>query len=368
MADDWYVLDNAGDVPSPALIVYRARAEENIRRMVRQAGAPSRLRPHLKTTKLTQIVRAFLAEGVDRFKVATLGEARMAAAAGACDVLLGYPPVGPNVRLLLDLMAAFPAAAFSALVDDERALEALAAAASARDVTVPLFLDLDVGMHRTGMAPGPDALAFYQRMAALPGVQPAGLHAYDGHIRDTDPAARRARCDEAFRPVADLRAEIGRRGLPAPIVVAGGSPTFPVHAGRADVECSPGTLVFSDLCTLRTFPDLDYLPAALVLTRVVSHPGRRRLCLDLGHKAIAAENPHPRVALLNLPDATAVGHSEEHLVVETDRAADVQVGTCLYGVPWHVCPTVALYDEAVIAEGGRATERWPIARGRTIGL
>ena len=368
MSGDWYLLDNAGDVPSPALIVYRERAEENIRRMVRQAGEPSRLRPHLKTSKLTQIVRAFLAQGVDRFKVATLAEARMAAAAGARDVLVGYPPVGPNVGLLLDLMAAFPGVAFSALVDDDRALTSLAAAASALGLTVPLFVDLDVGMHRTGIAPGPAALALYERMSALPGVRPAGLHAYDGHIRDTDPAARRARCDEAFRPVADLRAEICRRGLPAPAVVAGGSPTFPVHAARGDVQCSPGTLVFSDLCTLRTFPDLDYLPAALVLTRVVSRPGGRRLCLDLGHKAIAAENPHPRVALLNLPDATAVGHSEEHLVVETDRAADCQVGTCLYGVPWHVCPTVALYDEAVVAEGGRATARWPIARGRGVAL
>jgi D-serine deaminase-like pyridoxal phosphate-dependent protein len=82
---------------------------------------------------------------------------------------------------------------------------------------------------------------------------------------------------------------------------------------------------------------MEFLNAALVLTRVVSKPGGNRLCLDLGHKAIASENPHPRVVFLNLPDAQAISHSEEHLVVETERAGEIELGACLYGVPWHVC-------------------------------
>ena len=106
---------------------------------------------------------------------------------------------------------------------------------------------------------------------------------------------------------------------------------------------------------------MDFLNAALVLTRVVSKPGGNRLCLDLGHKAIASENPHPRVIFLNLPDARGVSHSEEHLVVETERAGEIELGACLYGVPWHVCPTVALHSEAVIVENGRATQHWKIA-------
>jgi D-serine deaminase-like pyridoxal phosphate-dependent protein len=67
-------------------------------------------------------------------------------------------------------------------------------------------------------------------------------------------------------------------------------------------------------------PDLDFLPAALVLTRVVSKPGPRRLCLDLGHKAVASEGPQPRVIFPELSDAQAVAHNEEHLVIETGRA------------------------------------------------
>jgi D-serine deaminase-like pyridoxal phosphate-dependent protein len=98
----------------------------------------------------------------------------------------------------------------------------------------------------------------------------------------------------------------------------------------------------------------------LVLTRIVSKPAPRRLCLDLGHKAIASENPQPRVYFLNAPAARLVAHSEEHLVVEMASASEWQVGDVWYGVPWHVCPTVALYAQAVVIQNGRADARWRI--------
>jgi 3-hydroxy-D-aspartate aldolase len=109
------------------------------------------------------------------------------------------------------------------------------------------------------------------------------------------------------------------------------------------------------------------LPAALVLTRVVSKPAEDRLCLDLGYKAIGAEGPPPRVHFLGLGEVGFLTHSEEHLVIETPRGADMGIGALLYGVPWHACTTVALYDKAVIVHGARAMEVWPIvARGRSL--
>jgi D-serine deaminase-like pyridoxal phosphate-dependent protein len=145
------------------------------------------------------------------------------------------------------------------------------------------------------------------------------------------------------------------------MIVAGGTPTFPIHARRPEVECSPGTCVLWDAGYAASCPDLDFLHAALVLTRVISKPSNSRLCLDLGHKAIAAEKPHPRVQFLNLPDANAVTHSEEHLVIETSRANEFAVGDVLYGVPRHVCPTVALHAEAVVIRNGIAEDKWKIA-------
>src|SRR5262249_43410248 len=134
-------------------------------------------------------------------------------------------------------------------------------------------------------------------------------------------------------------------------------------------ECSPGTCVLWDYNYSSRLKDLDFLHAALVLTRVVSKPGPRRLCLDLGHKAIASENPHPRVHFLNAPDLRAVSHSEEHLVVESDIELDLNIGDCLYGVPSHVCPTVALYSMAVVVEQSQAAAEWRIeARSRHLSI
>jgi D-serine deaminase-like pyridoxal phosphate-dependent protein len=363
----WYTVDNLADVPSPALLVYPDRAAQNIAHAIGIAGDVRRLRPHLKTSKLPEVVRLHLDAGITRFKVATIAEAEMAARAGAADVLLAYQPVGPNVERFVRLVRTFPATRFSAVVDDAATIAALSAAAVAAGVVADLFLDLDGGMHRTGIAPGARAIDLYRLLAGTPGVRAAGLHMYDGHVRGPDVEARRRASDEAFAHVRALREALTAAGLPVPCVVAGGTPTFPFHAARDGVECSPGTTVFWDAGYATTLPDLPFEPAIVLLTRVVSRPTPNRLCLDLGHKAVASENPHPRVALFGLEDATAVGHSEEHLVLETPRAGDFPVGTALYGVPWHVCPTVALHDRAVVVREGRAAERWDVvARARTL--
>ena len=135
----------------------------------------------------------------------------------------------------------------------------------------------------------------------------------------------------------------------------------------SDYECSPGTCVFWDAGYAKKCPAALFVPAALVLTRVVSRPGENRLCLDLGHKAIASEMPHPRVIFPQLPDAVAIAHSEEHLVIETARADEFPIGTALYGIPWHICPTVALHAQAFVVENGRVETAWPItARSRIL--
>jgi D-serine deaminase-like pyridoxal phosphate-dependent protein len=364
----WYEISNVSDVPSPSLLVYPDRAAENIRRMVAIVGDAARLRPHVKTHKLPEVLRMHLEQGIRAFKAATLAECEMAASAGAPDVLLAYQPVGPNVPRLLSLVTRFRATKFSAIVDDATAARALGAAFAAAGERIEALVDLDCGMHRTGIAAGEEADALYRLVASTPGLTPGGLHAYDGHLRQPDLAERAAACGAALAPVREMRERLLGAGLPVPRLVAGGTPTFPVHARHADVECSPGTCVFWDAGYAQGLPDLDFLHAVVLLTRVVSKPAGRRVCLDLGHKAVASENPHPRAVFLDLPEAVAVGHSEEHLVLETARAAALAVGDVLHAIPWHVCPTVALHDRAVVVRGGRAVDAWTVtARARSIG-
>lgn len=373
-AAQWYEVRDVATIPSPGLLVYRDRVEKNLKQMVALTSGPERLRPHIKTHKMREMLQLQLALGLTKFKCATLAEAEMAANVGVRDLLLAYQPVGPSVEGVAALVQAFPRTQFSVLCDDAGSLRRLSKVMSALPRAkrgqgarpkLDVFMDLDVGQHRTGVPPAEQAFELYRLLASLPGLAPGGFHAYDGHISDSEPLARAQACEAAFAPVTALRRRLAAAGMPVPRVVAGGTPTFTIHARNPEVECSPGTCVFWDFSYGSRFPDLPFVPAALVLTRVVSKPGPNRLCLDLGHKAIASEMPPPRVQFLNLEDATAVTHSEEHLVVETSRAAEFELGDCLYGVPRHICPTVALHAEAVVIENGKSAGSWKVvARDR----
>jgi D-serine deaminase-like pyridoxal phosphate-dependent protein len=354
-------------IPSPSLLLGREAIERNLHTMLAIAGSPARLRPHVKTHKLGWLVQRQIELGITSFKCATIAEAEMCAQAGAPDVLIAFQLVGPNIARLLTLREKFPRTKFSSVVDEPGALRALSAAAKQAGARLDVLLDLDVGQHRTGIPPGPAAVALYRELAASPSLKAGGLHAYDGHLTQSDPIERAAACDEAFAPVAALRSELLALGLPVPQVVAGGTPTFPMHAARQDVQCSPGTVALWDASYATKLADLAFSPAAVLLTRIVSKPGGNRLCLDLGHKAVASEMPHPRVVFPDLPDAQFVTHSEEHLLLETASASHFAVGDALLGVPWHVCPTVALHAEAVLIDRGLVTGQCRIdARVRKI--
>lgn len=363
----WYEVRNVGEVPSPALLVYPERIERNLAEMIRIAGSPSRLRPHIKTHKLPELVRRQVELGITKVKCATIAEAEMAALSGADDVLLACQPVGPNTDRLVELAVRHPGTRISAVLDNAASATALSNAAVRASIRVGAWMDLDVGQHRTGLAPDASAETLYRLLATIPGLELRGLHAYDGHLHDPDPAVRKASCDAAFAPVAALRTRLESAGLPVPSVVAGGTPTFPMHALRDGVELSPGTCVLWDAGYARKLPDLVFEPAAVLLTRVVSKPTPQRVCLDLGHKAVASEMPQPRVVFLNLPGATPVAHNEEHLVVEGIDADALSVSDCVYAVPWHVCPTVALHQEVWVVQDGIASARWTVtARARRI--
>ena len=367
MNPDWYRVANVAEVPSPSLLVYPDRVEENVRRMIALAGGTARLRSHIKTHKMPDIIRLELGLGITKFKCATIAETEMVAGAGGPDALLAYQPVGPNVGRLLALAQKFPGTKFSAVADDADAIRALGKAFEAAGRALELYLDVDMGMRRTGVAPGAKAVELYRLIANTPGLKAAGLHVYDGHNHVTDLAARTEQCEREWATVETLRADLANAGLAVPNIVAGGTPTFPIHAKRPDVECSPGTCVLWDFGYGTMLPDLDFLPAAILLTRVISKPGENRLCLDLGHKAVAAENPHPRVKFLNLLGAEAVMQSEEHLVVETVRAQEFSVGDVFYGIPRHICPTVALHSFVTTVRDGKADGRWQVtAREREL--
>jgi D-threonine aldolase len=366
----WYDIQNVSEIDTPALVVYPERVLKNIRTAKGMVPDVSFLRPHVKTHKSLELTRLLLAEGITKFKCATIAEAEMLATARAPDVLLAYQPVGPKVLRLRSLVSKYRDTSFGCVVDDVRAAQNLAGAFAGLPASLPVCLDLNVGMNRTGVSPGENALELYQACSKMSGIKVVGLHAYDGHIQDSDPQVRSERCDAAFIPVSRLGDTLRSLGFPVPIVVAGGSPTFPIHARRHGIECSPGTFVYWDKSYLESLPDQDFLPAALVLTRVISRPTADTACLDLGHKSIAAEKDlQHRVHFLNAPNAEALSQSEEHLLIRGPEIAGRQIGDVLYGMPYHICPTCALYERALTIVGNQALGEWRIvARDRSISL
>ncbi|HVW97041.1 MAG TPA: D-TA family PLP-dependent enzyme [Mucilaginibacter sp.] len=369
MADqEWYHIQDADKLDTPALVVYPERVKYNIGLAIKIAGGADRLRPHVKTHKSGEVTKLMLHAGITKFKCATIAEAEMLCLSGAPDVLLAYQPVGPKIERLIQLILKYPETRLSCLADNKQTAGKIAERAKQSGVEVAVFIDLNTGQDRTGIAPDAVAIDLYAYCSRLPGIKLSGLHAYDGHIHDADLEIRKKKCNDAFQAVTWLENEIVKKGYSKPIIVAGGSPTFPIHAERPDVECSPGTFVYWDKGYGDSFKEQAFLPAALVVTRVISLPDDTKICLDLGHKSIAAERElKARVLLINAPQAEIISQSEEHLVIDAGKAHSCKQGDIVYGMPYHVCPTVALYERAFTIENGIITGEWKnTARDRKI--
>jgi D-serine deaminase-like pyridoxal phosphate-dependent protein len=360
--DQWYTIRNVEILDSPVLVVYPARVAENIRRMVAMVDDVQRLRPHIKTHKTAEGIRMMMEAGVSKFKCATITEAELLGRTGAPDALLAYQPHGPKVQRLIHVMKTFPGTRYACLIDNRDSAASMSAAFQAAGLRAPVYIDLNIGMNRTGIVPGNAVVDLYRYGTELPGIIPIGLHAYDGHQRNPDIAQRIVETDRDFQAVLDLQEKLGAAGFPRPIIVAGGSPSYAVHSKRQGRECSPGTCIFWDKGYSEICPEQPFEPAVALVTRVVSLPTPTRVCLDLGHKAVAAENDiSRRVYFPEAPALKPVGQSEEHLVMEAPEGHGFRPGDVLYGIPYHVCPTVALYERLVVVEDGMVNGDWKVA-------
>jgi D-threonine aldolase len=366
---NWYEIRNIDELDTPCLVVYPERIENNIQTLIKSVSDINQLRPHIKTHKSPDVTKLMLQAGITRFKCATIAEAEMLGSAGAPDVLLAYQPVGPKAKRLVEIIKQYPITRWACLIDNIDIATDLSKLFEEHQIRVNVFIDLNVGMNRTGIVPE-KSKALFDACAELNGVDVIGLHAYDGHLRDTDFKTRRVRCDEGFNKIRKLQQEIEQASSRQMIIVVGGTPTFSIHCTRKNVECSPGTFIYWDKGYEDILQEQKYDHAALVVTRLVSKPTDGIICLDLGHKAIASENPLAnRVFFINAPDLQPIGHSEEHMVFKVPEGRNYEVGHVFYGVPFHICPTVALHDIAYPIMENRFHDRWQTsARKRKITL
>jgi D-serine deaminase-like pyridoxal phosphate-dependent protein len=349
------------------LVIYPNRVKQNISLLKGMIDDVSRLRPHVKTNKAKEATLLMIEAGINKFKCATIAEAEMLGMIDAKDALLAYQPIGPKLERFISLIITYPYTSYSCLIDNVDAAKSISEAALANNITIPVYIDLNVGQNRTGIA-SQEALKLYEDCQTLKGIRIIGLHAYDGHLHDVDLEIRTQKCNEAFAAGQQLQKAIIKKGYPEPVIVAGGSPTFPIHAKRKTIECSPGTFIYWDRGYSLLCAEQPFLPAALVVSRVISLPDETKICIDLGHKSVSAENDlMKRVYFINAPDLQPVGQSEEHLVLEAGEGHRYKIGDVLYGMPYHVCPTIALYERAITIGDHQITGEWRnVARDRKI--
>jgi D-serine deaminase-like pyridoxal phosphate-dependent protein len=365
----WHLVNEVNEVTSPSLLIYPERIEANIKKMIEIAGGVDRLRPHVKTHKMSEIIRLQMKHGINKFKCATISEAEMVAECGAPDILLAIQPVGPNIERFFKLKQKFSSLKISCIADNEEIIIQLSDMERKTGLETHVWLDINSGMNRTGVIPGEKAAKLFKRIMDSPMLVAEGFHVYDGHIHEPDFLLRKIKCDDAFVPVTDLIDELKNEGISPVGIIAGGTPTFPIHALRKNVELSPGTILLWDWGYSSSFTDMNFFHAAVLLTRIISKPGKDLLCIDLGHKAVASEMPHPRIKMLEIEKYTVVSHNEEHMVIRTPLSDKYKTGDPLYAIPWHICPTVDRHDYVYVINDHKVSGKWKVeARNRMITL
>jgi D-serine deaminase-like pyridoxal phosphate-dependent protein len=249
--------------------------------------------------------------------------------------------------------------------DNVRALEAAMQHAGAR---IDVYIELEVGMRRCGVAPGEPVLALARAIAASPSLRFAGLQAYHGraqHVRSME--ERRAVISNCSLQVKNTKALLDASGIACPIVTGAGSGTFmfEVELGAWD-EIQPGSYIFMDADYARNewAPPMPRFEHSLfVLSTVMSRPAPGMAIVDAGLKASSVDSGMPGV--WQRPGLSYTRASDEHGSVEIgEGVAPPALGEKLLLVPGHCDPTVNLYDWYVCVRGGRVESLWPItARG-----
>lgn len=365
-----YEIGRAERFLTPALLVYPELVAANVRTTLELLGGRAdRFRPHLKTAKLASVARELTGLDVTRFKCATTLELMTACSAGARDVLLAYPVLGPGARRVVQIAGSFPSVEVSTLV------ESATMVGEWIGTTIGLFIDVNPGMDRTGIGQErSDEIVALARAIQKARLRFRGLHYYDGHLGSLPLDERTAVAHRGYDQLMALVAAVEKAGVSVETVVTAGTPAFPCslsYAGFGSAkfhhQVSPGTLVYNDMTSLSQLPtEWNYRPAALVLSRVVSRPKPNIITCDAGHKTVSVDCGVPNCTVVGRPELNPLRPSEEHLPIEVPAGAQAPaLGELLYLLPKHVCPTVNNFDHALIVEQGRVARLDRVtARGR----
>ena len=283
----------------------------------------------------------------------------MAALCGAEEILLAYPLIGTNIPRFIQLIRVYPHSSFWAIGDSWESLSALGSAACAAGATIPTLLDINIGMDRTGV-PLEKAISAYESFSQIEGIALRGLHFFSGNFKIGDLTERKAAVERTGSQIRSIPVTLEQKGYSVEAVVLSGTPSMSCYRDYENVYVCPGTAFITDLAYYHTFLDYDFVPAAALLTRVISTPCPGVFTIDLGYKHIAADPKGQRGVIVGYEEAEVLFQCEEHWTFQTAPEQTPKLGETLYVLPTHICPTIALYPEALTVEKGEVSGIWPI--------
>lgn len=361
-------LTSIEQLQTPAPLVDVSRVARNLDHMAEYARTYGlRLRPHVKTHKTTVIGAAQMRRGAAGLTCATPCEMEVMSAV-APDLLLAHPPMGVKMERLLGLPESV---SIVTALDSVEAIDHVGDAATAANRKIKIYVELDLGMHRVGVATPDEAVALARRVADSKSLEFAGICFYPGHIREPldEQGPRIAKLNT---DLAEFVAALDRAGLAPPVVSGGSTPTaWRTHEMPLVTEFRPGTYVFNDRTTAAigacTLDDC----ALTVLATVVSTAVSGQAVVDAGSKALGREpmrgvNADGYGVIVGHDDVIVSAMSEEHGTLDLSKTTwRPRVGDTVRIVPNHVCIVVHLNDVLYAMDGDCVDGVWPVAaRGR----
>jgi 3-hydroxy-D-aspartate aldolase len=350
------------EVDTPSLVLDLDTFDENLRTLKKSLqGRNVRVRPHAKTHKSVDIAKRQVAEGAVGLCCQKVSEAEALAEGGIADILVSNEVVGAGkIARLAELSRRVH---LGVCVDNMGNLREIARSGARLDV----YIELEVGMRRCGIAPGEAAVELAQEIARHPHLRFGGLQAYHGraqHVRSTK--ERKAAIDAAATAARMMKKLLLSSHLPCPVVTGAGSGTYmlEVESGAWD-EIQPGSYVFMDADYARnewSAPLPRFGHSLFVLTTVMSRPSADMAIVDAGLKGSSVDSGMPGIWQRTGLEYTKA--SDEHGWVSIKENEKVALGDKLMLVPGHCDPTVNLYDWYVCVRKGVVEALWPVsARG-----
>jgi D-serine deaminase-like pyridoxal phosphate-dependent protein len=365
--------DGAKGLATPALVVDLPSFERNVLAMQEHCNrAALKLRPHAKTHKCAEIARRQIKAGAVGQCVAKLGEAEALAEAGIDGLLVTSPVVTAQAFARVAKLNA-RLGDFMVVADSATCVEGFAQAARASGKRLKVLVDVDIGLHRTGIQPGAPALALARKIAADDQLQFMGLQGYAGQLQHVPVfEERRTQSLAAMKLLGDTRDAIVAAGIPCPIVSGGGTGTFNIDPeARVLTELQAGSYIFMDKqygeVRIANAAPLSFEMSLFVQTTVISKTTPGLATTDAGLKSFATEAGAPIISS-GAPEGANYfffGDEQGGIILGGAEKA-LPLGALLRCVVPHCDPTVNLYDAYHVVDGDRLVDIWPIeARGRS---